>query len=78
MILRFPETVMRAAESYKPSVLADYLYELSSAYSTFYQNVPFLKAPEGLRESRVNLCVVVARILRQGLNLLGIETPDRI
>lgn len=78
MILRFPETVMRAAESYKPSVLADYLYELSSAYSTFYQNVPFLKAPEGLRESRVNLCVVVARILRQGLKLLGIETPDRI
>lgn len=78
MILRFPETLMRAAESYKPSVLADYLYELSSAYSTFYQNVPFLKAPEGLRESRVNLCVVVSRILRQGLNLLGIETPDRI
>jgi arginyl-tRNA synthetase len=78
MILQFPELVVRAAESYKPSVLADYLYGLSSAYSTFYQNVPFLKAPEGVRESRVNLCAVVARILRQGLNLMGIETPDRI
>lgn len=78
MILRFPETVVRAAESYKPSILADYLYELASAYSTFYQNVPFLKAPEGVRESRVRLCSVVAKLLRQGLNLLGIETPDRI
>jgi len=78
MILRFPETVVRAAEGYKPSILADYLYELASAYSTFYQNVPFLKAPEGVRESRVRLCSVVAKLLRQGLNLLGIETPDRI
>lgn len=78
LILRFPEVVVRAAEAYKPSVLADYLYELSSAYSTFYQNVPFLKAPEGIRESRVNLCAVVARILARGLNLLGIETPERI
>lgn len=78
MILRFPETVVRAAESYKPSILADYLYELASAYSTFYQNVPFLKAGEGLRESRVRLCGVVAKLLRQGLKLLGIETPDRI
>ena len=78
LILRFPEVVARATETYKPSALADYLYELSSAYSTFYQNVPFLKAQEGIRESRVKLCAVVARILRQGLNLLGIETPDRI
>ena len=78
LILQFPEIVVRAAESYKPSVLADYLYNLSSAYSTFYQNVPFLKAPEGVRESRVNLCAVVAAILRRGLDLLGIETPDRI
>lgn len=78
MLLRFPEAVIRATESYKPSVLADYLYGLSSAYSTFYQNVPFLKAPEGLRESRVRLCAVVAGVLRRGLTLLGIETPERI
>jgi arginyl-tRNA synthetase len=78
LILQFPEVVTRAAESYKPSALADYLYNLASAYSTFYQNVPFLKAPEGIRESRVNLCAIVARLLRQGLNLMGIETLDRI
>jgi arginyl-tRNA synthetase len=77
-LARFPEAVVRAAEGYKPSVLADYLYDLSSAYNTFYQNVPFLKAPEGARESRVRLCGAVVKVLRQGLNLLGIETPERI
>lgn len=77
-IARFPDAVIRAAEGYKPSLLADYLYDLSSVYSTFYQNVPFLKAPEGVRESRVRLCGAVVKVLRQGLHLLGIETPERI
>ena len=77
-LVRFPEVVVLAAETYKPSVLAEYLYELSQTYSTFYQNVPFLKAEEGVRESRVRLCMVVAKVLRRGLDLLGMETPERI
>ena len=77
-LVRFPEIVLRAAHSYKPNALADYLYDLAQTYSTFYQNVPFLKAPEGVRESRVRLCAIVAKILRMGLDLLGIETPSRI
>ncbi|MBU1909405.1 MAG: arginine--tRNA ligase, partial [Verrucomicrobia bacterium] len=77
-LLRFPDAVVRAAEVYKPNLLADYLYELSQVYSAFYQNVPFLKAGEGVRESRVRLCDLVMKVLRRGLTLLGIETPDRI
>ncbi len=77
-VARFPEVVIQAANSFKPSSLADYLYDLSQAYSTFYQNVPFLKSPDGIRESRVRLCGVVARVLGAGLHLLGIETPERI
>ena len=77
-LARFPEAVTRATETYKPSALADYLYDLAQTYSSFYQNVPFLKAPEGVRESRVRLCGVVAQVLRQGLKLLGIETPERV
>ncbi|HAS81537.1 MAG TPA: arginine--tRNA ligase [Verrucomicrobia bacterium] len=77
-LLRFPEVVVRAAEAYKPSMVADYLYDLSQTYISFYQNVPFLKAESGIRESRVLLCDAIARILRQGLGLLGIETPERI
>ena len=77
-LAQFPEIVIRAAHGYKPSVVTDYLYDLSQTYSSFYQNVPFLKAPEGVRESRVRLCGIVAKVLRTGLSLLGIETPERI
>ena len=77
-LVRFGEVVERAAHTYKPNVLADYLYDLCQTYSTFYQTVPFLKAPDGVRESRVRLCGVVAGVLRLGLSLLGIETPERI
>jgi len=77
-LVRFPDVVVQTARAYKPSQLADYLYDLAQTYSTFYQNVPFLRAPEGVRESRVRLCGFVATILRCGLDLLGIETPERI
>jgi arginyl-tRNA synthetase len=77
-LVRFPEVVVAAAESYKPSMVADYLVGLAQLYSNFYQNLPFLKAEEGVRESRVRLCGVVARVLREGLELLGIEPLERI
>ena len=77
-LLQFPETVLRAAQGYKPSTIADYLYDVAQTYSSFYQNVPFLKAEEGIRESRVRLCGITALILKKGLALLGIETPERI
>lgn len=77
-LVRYAEAVVRAAHQYRPNILADYLYDLAQAYSRFYQNVPFLKAEEGLRESRVRLCGLVSRTLLDGLNLLGIEAPERI
>ena len=75
---RFPEAVVRAADLFRPSALADYLYDLAQTYSSFYQNVPFLKAEAGVRESRIRLSAVTARVLRAGLEMLGIETPARI
>ncbi|MCX6996322.1 MAG: arginine--tRNA ligase [Kiritimatiellaeota bacterium] len=77
-LLRFPAAVLCAAENYRPNLLADYLFDLAQAYSSFYQNVPFLKAAAGVRESRVRLCELTARTLRRGLDLLGIEAPERI
>ncbi|MFH0908720.1 MAG: arginine--tRNA ligase [bacterium] len=77
-VARFPGIVMRAAEAYRPNMLCDYLFDLAQTYSAFYQNVPFLKADEGVRESRVRICDIVARTLRTGLGLLGIESPERI
>ncbi|AKJ65208.1 arginine--tRNA ligase [Kiritimatiella glycovorans] len=77
-LTRFPAAVATAARLHRPSVMADYLYDLSQAYSSFYQNVPFLRADEGPRESRIRLCTLTAAILKKGLSLLGIETPERI
>jgi len=75
---RFPAAVRAAAENYRPNIMADYLYDLAQIYSSFYQNVPFLKAEAGVRESRIRLCRFTAAILKQGLDLLGIETRERI
>lgn len=77
-LAQFGEAVVAAAAHYRPNYLCDYLFELSQVYSRFYQTLPFLKAEAGVRESRLQLCAATGKVLRRGLNLLGIETPERI
>jgi arginyl-tRNA synthetase len=77
-LLQFPGSVLRAAEAYKPSVLADYLFSLAQTYSSFYQRSPILKSEPEVRDSRIRLCSMVAQALSEGLHLLGIRTPRRI
>ena len=77
-LLEFPNVVVRAAEAYKPSLLADYLFQLAQLYSSFYQNSPILKSEESVKIARLSLCALFARVLGTGLALLGIETPRRI
>ena len=77
-LLQFPGTVLRAANAYKPSVLADYLFQTAQLYSSFYQSSPVLKSDEPVRTSRLRLCAIFGSVLGRGLNLLGIETPSRI
>lgn len=77
-LCQFPEAVLAATQHYRPNFLADYLYELAQLNSTLYQTVPFLKADSPARESRMRLIRQIARTLRTGLGLLGIEAPERI
>ena len=77
-LVEFPGAVVRAAEAYKPSVLADYLFQTAQLYSSFYQSTPVLKSEEPTRSSRLALCAFFGDVLRLGLSLLGIETPDHI
>lgn len=77
-LLQYPNAVQRAGDLCKPSVLADYLYQLSQLYSSFYQSSPVMKAAPEVRDSRIRLCAAVSRVLRGGLELLGIPTPERI
>jgi len=67
-------------ETYEPHKLAAYLFQVASAFATFYEQCKVLddaNAPEVV-ENRLFLCDVTARTLRQGLTLLGIRTPERL
>ena len=77
-LLEFPGAVVRAAEAYKPSVLADYLFQTAQLYSSFYQNSPILKSEENVKNARLRLCALFGEVLKTGLHLLGIETPSHI
>ena len=78
-LLRFSEAIEAAAADYRPSQLTGYLFELSGLYSTFYDACPVLKADrDEVRQSRLLLCDLTARTIRQGLELLGIEVVDKM
>ena len=77
-LLEFPGAVVRASEIYKPSVLADYLFQTAQLYSSFYQNSPILKSEEAVKNARLRLCALFGEVLKKGLYLLGIETPSHI
>ncbi|MFI7547604.1 arginine--tRNA ligase [Actinoplanes sp. NPDC049599] len=77
-LLGFGQVVTGVEESLEPHRLAGYLHGLAQSFSTFFEACPVLKAPEGVRESRLGLCDLTGRTLRQGLDLLGIDTPERL
>jgi arginyl-tRNA synthetase len=75
-ILRFPLAVETVLEDYRVNALCDYLFELAQKYHFFFEQCPVLKSEEPLRSSRLALCDLTSRVLKQGLNLLGIETIE--
>jgi len=78
-LLGFPGVVERSADRVEFHRLCGYLYELATAFTRFYEHCPALKADdEQTRRSRLVLCDLTARVLKQGLGLLGITAPDRM
>ena len=77
-LLGFDEAVDEVARTSRPHLLCDYLYELATAYSTFYNESPVLKSEGAVRASRLRLCELTSKVLREGLALLGIEAPERM
>ncbi len=78
-LLRFSETLDDVVRDYRPNLLTSYLYELAKTYSTFFENCPVLKAEtDELRNSRLLLCDLTARTIKQGLNLLGIGVVEKM
>ncbi len=78
-LVRFNDALLSAAADYRPSQITSYLWDLCKAYSGFFQNCPVLKAETpDLRQSRLLLCDVTARVIQKALDLLGIRTLERM
>lgn len=74
----FPTMVLKAGETYKPNLLTDYLFDLAKKFNTFYNACPILNQEDEVLLSRLLIADRTAEILRQGLDLLGIKTVDRM
>ena len=68
----------RAADACHPHRVCAFLYDVASAFTSFYEGCPVLKAEGPIRASRLALCEVAARTLALGLDLLGISAPDQM
>ncbi len=78
-ILQYDSVVWDALERYSPHRLCTYLYELATRYSAFYEQCPVLKAEsDTIRDGRLALCDLTARVLADGLQLLGIDSPEQM
>ena len=77
-LLNFGLVLGVVAEEYRPNFLCNYLYELAGHFMVFFETCPVLKAAPGVRESRLALADLTGRVLKQGLDVLGIETLDQM
>jgi arginyl-tRNA synthetase len=77
-LYEFPKVIEDAAMQYDPSVLANYLYEVARGFNKFWHDVPVLKAEEAEKVFRLKLAKMIARVLSHGLDMLGIEVPERM
>ena len=75
-LVNFPLVLQQVVEEYRPNYLCGYLFELAGLLSRFYENCPILKAEESARDSRLLLLEQAGDVLREGLNLLGIQVSD--
>ena len=77
-LLNFGQSLEAAADDCRPNLLSNYLFELAGKFSSFFENCPVLKSEGATRESRLILCDLTSKVLKQGLNALGIETLEQM
>jgi len=78
-LLNFGITLEAVADELRPNYLCNYLFELAGKFTSFYENCPVLKADhEAARDSRLTLCDLTARVLKQGLETLGIAVVEQM
>lgn len=77
-ILRLGEVLDVVSRELKPHHLCNYLYDLATRFSGFFENCPVLQSDDPVRSARLALCDLTARTLAKGLDLLGIEHPEQM
>jgi len=77
-LLGFGAVVRQAGETTQPHLLAGFLFDVASAFTTFYEQCPVLQAEPEIRDSRLALSALTLRVLLTGLDLLGIPVPERM
>ncbi|AHG77041.1 arginine--tRNA ligase [Mannheimia varigena] len=77
-LLQFEEALNGVAKDGMPHILCQYLYELAGEFSSFYEACPILNAEENVKNSRLRLAALTAKTLKQGLDLLGIKTVEKM
>ncbi|MDP4953200.1 MAG: arginine--tRNA ligase [Flavobacteriales bacterium] len=78
-IYGFPEVIEEAASQYDPSQIANYCFELAKEFSSFYQNSPIMNEEnKALKNMRLALSSKTGDVIKTGMNLLGIQMPERM
>ncbi len=78
-LIRFEDMLVQSMEEYYPSLIAAYLYDLAKLFASFYDQCPVLiEEDPAIRSSRLGLVMLVGKTIRQGLDLLGIGTVERM
>ena len=77
-LCQYTEVVPEVMTDYRPNLLATYLYELAQTFHSFYEQCPVLNSKEQTRNTRLALCEATSKVLKHGLELLGIYPPDKM
>ncbi len=79
ILSEYPSVVAEAGRTFSPALIANYTYDLVKAYNSFYHDCPILKEEDqSIRHTRLYISRLVADIIARGMNLLGIEMPERM
>ena len=77
-LMNFGMVLEAVAEEYRPNFLCNYLYDLAGLFARFYESCPVLRAEGAERATRLLLCDLTGRVLKQGLEVLGIEITEQM
>ncbi len=78
LLIHYPDVLAFASGSYEPNHITDYLFKLANAANAFYENCQIINAEEKLRAERLKLAKMIMTVIKNGLNVLGIEVMERM